>query len=224
EVWLEDQGWVRVDPTAAIAPSRIEFGLREAMAEEGSFLENNLTSPQRYGDFAMLQWASLQLDLVNYHWQRWVVGYQGQSQMNLMSRLPGGIGMRELGYITAALVGLALLVAGLVSALSMRRGARQDGFRRVVGAWHRLCEQVGVPVRTGETPGVLAERMAQARPAISETVRIFARRVNSHYYSSPSATQADEDTQRLRRLLNTMKRQLRRGHEPEPVARTPPHD
>ncbi|PSF06987.1 transglutaminase TgpA family protein [Marinobacter halophilus] len=224
EVWLDGRGWVRVDPTAAIAPSRIEFGLREAMEEEGSFLENNLTSPQRYGDFAMLQWASLQMDRINYHWQRWVVGYQGQSQMDLMSRLPGGIGLRELGYITAGLVGFALLVAGLVSALSMRRGTRQDGFRQVVGAWHRLCEQVGVPVRNGETPGALAERMARARPAISETVRIFARTVNSHYYSAPTATQADEDAQRLRRLLKTMKRQLRRGHETESAPRTPQHD
>ena len=94
EAWFPGQGWVRVDPTAAIAPERIEFGLREAVAEEGSFLENDWTSPQRYGDLAMLQWASLQLDKINYHWQRWVVGYQGQSQMDLMSRLPGGIGMR----------------------------------------------------------------------------------------------------------------------------------
>lgn len=131
EVWLEGRGWVRVDPTAAIAPDRIEFGLREAMAEEGSFLENNLTSPQRYGDLAVLQWASLQLDRINYHWQRWVVGYQGQSQMNLMSRLPGGIGMKELGYITAGLVGFALLVAGLVSALSMTR----EPVRMASGAW-----------------------------------------------------------------------------------------
>ncbi|KPQ30191.1 MAG: transglutaminase-like protein [Marinobacter excellens HL-55] len=221
EVWLEGRGWVRVDPTAAIAPSRIEFGLREAMAEEGSFLENSFTSPQRYGDLAMLQWASLQLDRINYHWQRWVVGYQGQSQMNLMSRLPGGIGMRELGYITAGLVGFALLVAGLVSALSMRRGARQDGFRRVVSGWHRLCEQAGVPVRSGETPGALADRLAQARPAVSDTARIFARTVNSHYYNAPSVKSEGEDARRLRRLLKTMKRQLRRGDESDPVPRTP---
>lgn len=222
EVWLEGRGWVRVDPTAAIAPDRIEFGLREAMAEEGSFLENNLTSPQRYGDLAVLQWASLQLDRINYHWQRWVVGYQGQSQMNFMSRLPGGIGLKELGYITAGLVGLALLVAGLVSALSMGRGARQDGFRRVVGAWHRVCEQAGVPVRSGETPVVLAERMAKARPSVAESARIFARTVNSHYYSPASTRQADEDTRRLRRLLKTMKRQLKRNQETG--LRTPKHD
>ena len=38
EVWLDGQGWVRVDPTAAVAPDRIELGLEEAVAGEGSFL------------------------------------------------------------------------------------------------------------------------------------------------------------------------------------------
>lgn len=222
EVWLEGRGWVRVDPTAAIAPSRIESGLRDAMAEEGSFLENDLTSPQRYGDFAALQWASLQLDRINYQWQRWVVGYQGQSQMDLMSRLPGGIGMKELGYITAGVVGLALLIAGIVSGLSLRRGARQDAFGRVLFAWHRLCEQAGVPVRSGETPMVLAERMAEARPVVAESARTFARAVNSHYYSSQSARQTNEDTQRLKRLLKSMRRQLRRHGKP--VSRAPGND
>lgn len=222
EVWLEGRGWVRIDPTAAIAPSRIESGLRDAMAEEGSFLENDLTSPQRYGDFAALQWASLQLDRINYQWQRWVVGYQGQSQMDLMSRLPGGIGMRELGYITAGVVGLALLIAGVVSGLALRKGTRQDAFGRVMFAWHRLCEQAGVPVRSGETPMVLAERMADARPVVAETARTFARAVNSHYYSSASARQNAADSQRLKRLLKTMKRQLRRYGKP--VSRAPRDD
>lgn len=152
EAWFPGQGWVRVDPTAAIAPERIEFGLREAVAEEGSFLENDWTSPQRYGDLAMLQWASLQLDKINYHWQRWVVGYQGQSQMDLMSRLPGGIGMRELGYITAGIVGMALLLAGLVTAWQYRRVESRDPLGRLVSRWYRLCDRSGVPVRHGETP------------------------------------------------------------------------
>ena len=29
EIWLDDRGWVRVDPTAAVAPERIERGLIE---------------------------------------------------------------------------------------------------------------------------------------------------------------------------------------------------
>jgi transglutaminase-like putative cysteine protease len=216
EAWVEGQGWVRIDPTAAIAPDRIESGLRDAVADEGSFLENNWTSVQRYGDVAIIQWASLQLDRVNYQWQRWVVGYQGQSQLDLMSRLPGGFGMRELGYLTAGIVGAGLLIAGLISALQMRRGGRLDGYRRVLGAWHQLCGRAGVPVRNGETPAALASRLAVAEPVVADSARLFARMVNSHYYRPQSARDDASDLKRLRRLLATMKRLLRRTGKKRP--------
>ncbi|AOY87565.1 transglutaminase [Marinobacter salinus] len=219
EAWIGGRGWVRIDPTAAIAPERIESGLREAVADEGSFLENDWASPQRYGDLALVQWASLQLDRINYKWQRWVVGYQGQSQMDLMSRLPGGIGMRELGYLTAGIVGAGLLLAGLLSAWQMHRGERRDRFRKTLSAWHQLCANVGVPVRTGETPAALASRLARAKPAAADSARLFARIVNSHYYTPASAdadADADDaDLKRMRRILTNMKRQLRRSHSSE---------
>ncbi|KAA1175104.1 DUF3488 domain-containing protein [Marinobacter salinexigens] len=213
EAWIEGRGWVRIDPTAAIAPQRIESGLREAVANEGSFLEEDWASPQRYGDVRLIQWASLQLDRMNYQWQRWVVGYQGQSQMDLMSRLPGRFGMKELGYLTAAVVGGGLLLAGLVSAWQMRRGVRYDAFRKTVEGWHMLCVGNGVPVRSGETPSVLAERFAEARPAAADSARRFARMVNSHYYSASPSKTAAADLKRLRRLLATMKKQLRRSQQ-----------
>lgn len=211
EAYINGQGWVRIDPTAAIAPDRIESGLRDAVAEEGSFLEDNWASPQRYADVAFVKWASLQLDRINYQWQRWVVGYQGQSQMDLMSRLPGGFGMRELGYMTAGIVGAGLLIAGLISAFQMRRGERRDAFRRVVDTWHRLCANAGVPVRHGETPSVLASRLAKAEPGAADSARLFARMVNSHYYTDGRGEEGGEQLKRMRRLLATMKRQMRRS-------------
>jgi hypothetical protein len=57
---------------------------------------------------------------------------------------------------------------------------------------------------------------------MAESARIFARTVNSHYYSSASTRQADDDTRRLRRLLKTMKRQLKRNQETG--SRMPKHD
>lgn len=212
EAWIAGRGWVRVDPTAAIAPERIESGLRDAVAEEGSFLENDWASPQRYGDIPLVQWASLQLDRINYQWQRWVVGYQGQSQLDLMSKLPGGFGLTELGYLTAGIVGAGLLIAGLVSAWQMRRSQPQDAFRRLINGWHQVCSRAGVPVRVGETPTMLADRLAQAEPAVAESARRFARGVNSHYYSQVSSDSQERDLHRLRRLLLTMKKQLRRRH------------
>lgn len=211
EAWIDGQGWVRIDPTAAISPNRVESGLRDAVADEGSFLEDSWASPQRYGDVPMLLWASLQLDRMNYQWQRWVVGYQGQSQLNLMSRLPGGLGMRELGYLTAGIVGVGLLIAGLVSALHVRRRGPKDGFRKVLSAWHQLCGRAGAPVRNGETPAALASRLAGAEPALADSARLFAHMVNSHYYGPHSARDEQKNLTRMRRLLATMRRQRRRA-------------
>jgi transglutaminase-like putative cysteine protease len=36
EVWLEGRGWVRVDPTAAVSPARIETGILDAAARKAS--------------------------------------------------------------------------------------------------------------------------------------------------------------------------------------------
>jgi transglutaminase-like putative cysteine protease len=213
EAWIAGQGWIRIDPTAAIAPERVESGLRDAVADEGSFLENDWASLQRYGDVPLARWASLQLDRLNYQWQRWVVGYQGQSQMNLMSRLPGGFGMKELGYLTAGIVGSGLLLAGLVSAWRSRRdlrGGREDKLRRLVRQWHRLCVRTGVPVRTGETPMMLALRLAEAAPTAADSSRLFARLVNRYYYGTVDHPEVGQQTdlKRMRRLLITMQKQI----------------
>jgi transglutaminase-like putative cysteine protease len=48
EVWLEGQGWVRVDPTAVVAPDRLLYGLEQAVAAEGSFLAATPLSPLRF--------------------------------------------------------------------------------------------------------------------------------------------------------------------------------
>jgi transglutaminase-like putative cysteine protease len=211
EAWIPGAGWTRFDPTAAISPERIESGLRDAMQEEGSFLENNWTSPQRYGDMAALQWASLQLDKMNYQWQRWVVGYQGQSQMDLMSRLPGGFGLRELGYVTAAVVGGALLLAGLITALRGRSSGRRDPFTRVLDRWHSLCEAAGVPVRHGETPVRQAERLGDAEPSVAASAMNFARLVNRHYYARDPGQDEKKELGTMKRVLAGLRRQLKRS-------------
>lgn len=217
EAWIEGRGWVRLDPTAAISPERIESGLRDAMAEEGSFLEDDWASPQRYGDVAVVQWLSLQMDRVNYNWQRWVVGYQGQSQMDLMGRLPGNIGLKELGYITAALVGLALLVAGVVAALRHSGGREADPVAALMGRWSRTLQQQGVLVPAGVTPAQLAGLTAQQAPAAARLAQAFARDLNNHYYGADSRQTRSASRKSplayrvMRRRLTAIRREIRRS-------------
>lgn len=225
EAWIQGQGWVRLDPTAAIAPDRIENGLRDAVAEEGSFLEDNWTSPQRYGDVAVVQWVSLQMDRLNYNWQRWVVGYQGQSQVDLMSRLPGNIGLKELGYITAAVVGAALLVAGLVTALRQAGTRSADPVAALVTSWTRALRQAGVTVPPGATPGQLATFTAAVAPRAGRLAQGFARDINNHYYGTGTRHAPTRQRKRprnlglMRRRLSALRRDIRRSTRNRPARR-----
>lgn len=212
EAWLPGSGWTRIDPTAAIAPSRIQSGLREAVAEEGSFLEGNWTSPQRYGDVPLVQWASLQLDKLNYQWQRWVVGYQGQSQMDLMSRLPGNIGLKDLGYLTAGLVACVLLLIGLVTAWRQRRLLAKDPFARLLVRWRRDIERANIPVSHGQTPLQIADSVACHSPHAGALARSFAQTLNNHYYGGLNSDNQQNSRQvllRLKKLLVSQKKALR---------------
>ena len=81
EVWLEGRGWVRIDPTAAVAPERIEQGLSAAMGEDepvpGRLLSSNATLNQ-----LRLLW-----DSVNAFWNDQVVEFGELQQRWLLEQL-----------------------------------------------------------------------------------------------------------------------------------------
>jgi len=215
EAWIDGRGWVRIDPTAAISPQRIEQGLREAVANEGSFLSDEWMSAQRFQDVALVRWASLQMDRINYQWQRWVVGYQGQTQLDIMSKISSRLGLKELGYVTAALVGGILLILGLISGLRAASGKSQSPEGRLIGRWYSLAREAGIEKPQSQTPNQLAASFARAHPASKESAGNFARLVNHHYYSGESAQgragqSRRQNIRQLREALKNLKRTLGR--------------
>ncbi|PAV24628.1 transglutaminase [Tamilnaduibacter salinus] len=201
EAWIPGAGWRRIDPTAAISPARIEQGLQEAVADEGSFLSGEWASPEKYHDIELVRWASLQIDRINYHWQRWVVGYQGQTQMDLMGRLPGNWSLTKLGYLSAGVVGAALLVAGIVTAWRQRTGRHRDPVQRLFHRWRRQLARRGVDSSHTDTPVQLADRASARFPEQSRLHQAFARTINNYYYGEASGS----ERRRLRWLLKRMK-------------------
>src|SRR5262249_11962532 len=68
EVWLQDEGWVRVDPTAVVSPLRIERGLAAAVPEaDRPLIERR--------NFDWLKQARYAWDAVANSWNQWVLGY-----------------------------------------------------------------------------------------------------------------------------------------------------
>ena len=81
EVWLEGQGWVRVDPTAFVAPERVEQGMDALTQAQGAVMFGNGASAQiSYQRYQMLQTLRRLSDQASYYWQKDVVGYDQDKQ------------------------------------------------------------------------------------------------------------------------------------------------
>ena len=119
EVWIENKGWVRADPTAAVSPLRIEMGLEQAMASEGSFLPADLLSPMRYRGIPLLNQIRLRYDALTYRWQSWVVGFDNNRQMELLRSFFGEISARS--FVAAFLGSWALVLIPVAISLFRKR-------------------------------------------------------------------------------------------------------
>ena len=104
EVWLEDRGWVRVDPTAAVAPARIEQGPAAALSQEDQASLSTLAGV-RMGSLGAARGLLDWLDSVDHRWNLWVVGYDGEVQAGLLKRV--------LGDVTPLRVAIAVLGSGI---------------------------------------------------------------------------------------------------------------
>ncbi len=118
EVWFRDRGWVRIDPTAAIAPSRIQSGLNAA-------LSNNAALP--FFSRTQSPWLlklRFNLDALANQWNQWVLGYNAERQFAFLTRL----GMEDITWQKLAmnlLMGVTLVV-GIMALIMLRHLYRRD--------------------------------------------------------------------------------------------------
>ncbi|PPE72408.1 DUF3488 domain-containing protein [Solimonas fluminis] len=166
EVWLESKGWVRVDPTAAVAPNRIELGLSEAMQASGelpgflqrggwNWIRDNLTA----------QW-----DWMNTQWNRWVLAYGPEVQMDLMRR----IGIQDWRSMVIVLTVTASLILGIIGLLLLRQFTPARNQEVAVRLWAQLQRRLlraGIAQRPAEGAGSFAERVALETPELGSAVR-----------------------------------------------------
>ncbi len=103
EVWIEGDGWVRIDPTAAVSPDRIEQGIDEVLFNEtGAFRfqnRNPIFSNVLFG------W-----DNIKHSWNDWVINYDDKKQQSFLRKL--NIGISGAGDMVIAMVVCISLVTG----------------------------------------------------------------------------------------------------------------
>jgi transglutaminase-like putative cysteine protease len=191
EVWLPGEGWVRVDPTASVAPERIEMGLEDAVAEEGTFLAESPLSPLRYRSIRWLNQLRLRYDALTYRWQSWVVGFDGKVQFDLLRDVFGEV---SAGRFAAALIGAWALVL-IPVALSLLRKRDTRPRRPLDREYLRVCDRLeaaGYPRRAGESAAHYATRISQACPAWAAPLEQITALYNTCSYEGLSSEETSE--------------------------------
>ncbi len=184
EVWLHDRGWVRIDPTAVIAPSRIQSGLAAALPDATALPFMVRNPPEWLRDLRM-NW-----DALANQWNQWVLGYNTERQFAFLTRM----GMEDITWQKMALemlAGIAVLVGVFTLVLLRRLVARQTD--TVQALWLKICrklEKAGLPRAPHEGPMEYAERVAAARPERAADMRDLAARYVSLRYAGETGQEA----------------------------------
>ena len=123
EVWLEGQGWVRVDPTAFVAPERVEQGMDALTQAQGATMFGDGAGAQiSYQQYQMLQTLRRLSDQASYYWQKDVVGYDQDKQADsLLKWFNIRSMMQQIIWLTASAV---IIMAILVFVIWQRRRKR----------------------------------------------------------------------------------------------------
>jgi protein-glutamine gamma-glutamyltransferase len=198
--WAEallDGQWQRFDPTAAVAPSRIERGLGAA-----------LPAGERVPYFARLEmtWIKslrLRWDAVNYQWQRGVVGFNIERQRDLLRDF-GFEGARPWQIV--AVFACAVFIWGVL--LLGWAQLRRSGVDAEVALWHALCRRLaraGLARAPEEGPLAYTRRAGQRWPQwASVLARIGERYAELHY--GPSDPKRQQKLKELKTGIEALPR------------------
>jgi transglutaminase-like putative cysteine protease len=177
EVWIEGRGWLRIDPTSAIAPERVERGLEDAQSAD----ESAISRWQRRTPW--LADARLRLDALRQLWRERILFFDQGSQQKLLEqlRIPEPDGQKLVIVLTAALTAVLCWLTWTV-----RREVEPPRREILIRIYSRLCAKlaaVGIPRAAHEGAEDYAARVAQCRPDLKVAVTALCRHYSRLRYA-----------------------------------------
>ncbi|WP_180096474.1 MULTISPECIES: DUF3488 and transglutaminase-like domain-containing protein [unclassified Acinetobacter] len=195
EVWL-DQKWQRFDPTAMIAPQRIDGGMQNLLSQDERVWSNNSTWTSQNNQWMtkMRVWS----DYASYQWQSKVVGYNAESQQNWLSKL----GLSSAYSSIVVLLGsIALLILAYGLRIYLKARQAQSPFDRAIQQLNQSLAD-DLKKQPAETFHHWMQRLSQQVKIENQSIFIEAIRLFEKYlYSGAELT--DQELKKFKYLLKT---------------------
>lgn len=188
EVWMEGRGWVRVDPTSAVAPDRIDRGSLAAIGQRRSAT-----------DYSWVRAIRNRLDGIHHFWNQWVLQFNEARQKSLLQPFgveefkpqQGLIVLMVLGVVVLTVVGRWLLRRQWIGGL--------DAAGKEYAKFCRKLKRAGVQRHPGEGPNRFAERARDACRSLSRQIDEITRLyIGQRYAPNPTARGLDRLRQKVR--------------------------
>lgn len=200
EVWLKGEGWVRIDPTAAIAPERVQRQIAFDDAAQGMPVSFRLSNDGLGG--AIVRRLALTLDAWNTRWNIWVLGYDTGKQQQFLRKL--GLDFLPMYQIGVIMIGAAASIV-LIITLGMLKGFRRQKTDAVVKIHQGFCRKlnnVGIEKRKSEGALDYSLRSGRLRPDLRVPIdRITQLFLKLHYAGQGSKA----EIKRFRFLVRSFK-------------------
>jgi len=201
EVWLKGEGWRRVDPTSRVAPSRVEGGLEAAVEYEGSFLEGNLFAAR---NFKWLDGIREKMDAMQYGWRRWVLGYDRESQTNLLKSILDRMSAVPLAALIGALF-LGIFLLWFVMLGLFRRQTYEAYEHQLYRKFCKQLQKLGVLREPHQTPHGFALIASEQLPDKAAAIHAFTSLYQQLCYIPNGDFERDKPHQKMRKLLRELK-------------------
>lgn len=171
EYWQQGRGWVTIDPTFQVAPSRIELGLNAALnSEEQDQLGNK--SILGYGTDSLLTRLRMSWDNFNNNWDIFIGSYNTDEQRGLLQKL---IGTSKLIYLGMFLVIGMVIISAIWLLLLLKPWKKdKDPFLRYYHQFEQLLASQGVSRELGEGPVAFAKRAEKELPDYAQLIKQFS--------------------------------------------------
>jgi len=190
EVWLNGRGWVRVDPTFAVAPVRVDTGISAAVPRTDP-LPLMMRTP-----LAFLRHVRLTWDYAANAWNQWVLGYTPERQRSLLAI--AGLDDATWEKLTATLFVLAGIIVAMFAVVALRQ-LKTRVRDPVKIAYLRFCDKLrrkGLSRDPAEGPVDYARRVERQRPELTPAVEAITRLYVALRYGAESSAAVLMELQR----------------------------
>ncbi|GLX84904.1 hypothetical protein tloyanaT_11560 [Thalassotalea loyana] len=207
EVWLENRGWVRIDPTAAVSPERIEQGIDAALLQEQGFLNQGFFNNVNWLNGTLLLRIRGTFELIDYQWTKYIVGFSSKKQSRLLRQLFGDKQYWKVGLAIAGVLTILFLFFYLFTQVNWRSPKKplhvvyyerlQKYMKRQVflADYHNELEQPDITVRA------YCQRISAIEPRYKLVLHGFLSAFEAIQYQPLTEQQRDKKNAQLLQLL-----------------------